>query len=1118
MTKTAAAKAKSAAATAGIKAAVYLPPPIELPEDLAGWQINVFNDRNPIEIKLVSPDRQWQTKTYIKLDRAIAEARRWLLSQPQPATAQEEKLEPAPLDPAPLDPSLLQRIEAAGSSIEALPDGRYQLRLGSLFDRPVPPDLIEATLARYEAYLAETAQAQQPARPEPAPLDPDLLRRLQVHGGRVESGRSKVLRNGTHYLVILPDFHGRVLPARLAAMLDNLDALEAPAPVAPQAQEPPRGIDALMRAGLVDQAEQLAQQGRVWGVLLGVAHRWAPDGAGWSAVCGQAINGGYLPDGATGPTRCARCDFEAATPVATPPVERSIAEILEAHAKTLPAKPSADTLFPRPDGLADRFEAPIGLVVPGRDQPRTEFDDAGLMELADSIREHGILTPLTVFASEAGRLELVGGERRWCAAQRVGLATVPVSVGQWTLAQIAEIALIDNIQRRQLSPIEEGKAFERLISIYGYSENKLAERLGLNRGAVQQRRAMAVAAPEVGEALARGEFGFAVLRAIAQGAKGNPAAQLDALERCRRHSKYDGKLDEARARQYVQDAIIATARDSLSALGWKVATTWLDSKSVPIVYSDGDMPRVVSAADIAAMLEAQQRPSAPPSEPAQVLSGTEKAALKRRGSKVSADLCPPWGVELAGKKIKTLSPVQLLEAARQAQREIAQVENRLKARGWSVTWRDDGSGSVKAKGPDSDREEWTDSFAATLKLCETLEAGLPPSARHQPKCDRCGQKRPHAGFRSWINAERRRTSGNICLECEQQIRAQRDERISAIRADIGQGVDEWLGQAPALLLQLLLASLPKVPLIGLDRYMSAEARAHKILAVSTAEQLRAATADALLTIACELQEEGFKIPAAQTTQGQMEVLTSRAQAVAAELRAAAEDAAPPLSEQRIQDLRCEVSSISLALDELEDADLAGDSGDELAALAAMVAGLCATLDDIDARPDSLAEGAQAGNSPLAPLERRLAAVEVALDNTDEPEGARYLEELSAEVDSIAAALLTLTESPAFDPALSIPIVQLSDRIETARNAIRYTQEEQQLSVLDGQITEIDIYLRHLTPDQAVTDGEKLRNYRERLNTIDVALEPLGVAGAHLRQLNAELRAWIDEFLAVGGAS
>jgi ParB family chromosome partitioning protein len=130
------------------------------------------------------------------------------------------------------------------------------------------------------------------------------------------------------------------------------------------------------------------------------------------------------------------------------------------------------------------FVAPIEDIHPSPEQPRQAFDDRKLEELAQSIRAEGVLQPLIVRerpGAEGGGFWLVAGERRWRAAQRAGLHEVPVVVREATPAKAFEMALVENVQRADLNPIEEAQAYRRLCDEHGYTQEQLADRMGKDR-------------------------------------------------------------------------------------------------------------------------------------------------------------------------------------------------------------------------------------------------------------------------------------------------------------------------------------------------------------------------------------------------------------------------------------------------------------------------------------------------------------------------------------------------------------------------------------------------------------------------------------------------------------
>jgi ParB family chromosome partitioning protein len=128
-------------------------------------------------------------------------------------------------------------------------------------------------------------------------------------------------------------------------------------------------------------------------------------------------------------------------------------------------------------------EVLIGEILPGAMQPRNGFDDASLNELAESIREKGIMQPLMVRPREGG-YELIAGERRWRAAQMAGLAKVPVVIRDVDDRTALELALVENLQRENLNPIEEAKGYAQLVDQFDLTQEEVAAKVGKNRATV----------------------------------------------------------------------------------------------------------------------------------------------------------------------------------------------------------------------------------------------------------------------------------------------------------------------------------------------------------------------------------------------------------------------------------------------------------------------------------------------------------------------------------------------------------------------------------------------------------------------------------------------------------
>ena len=142
-------------------------------------------------------------------------------------------------------------------------------------------------------------------------------------------------------------------------------------------------------------------------------------------------------------------------------------------------------------------EIDIDRILPNAHQPRKSFDDDALNELANSIREHGIIQPIVVQSLPDSFFQLIAGERRWRAAQRAGLLRMPAIVRETSEHAQLEIALIENLQRQDLNPIEEAQAYERLVVEFGLTQEEVARRVGKNRATIANMLRLLRLPPEV---------------------------------------------------------------------------------------------------------------------------------------------------------------------------------------------------------------------------------------------------------------------------------------------------------------------------------------------------------------------------------------------------------------------------------------------------------------------------------------------------------------------------------------------------------------------------------------------------------------------------------------------
>ncbi|MFZ2193345.1 MAG: ParB/RepB/Spo0J family partition protein [Candidatus Moraniibacteriota bacterium] len=151
--------------------------------------------------------------------------------------------------------------------------------------------------------------------------------------------------------------------------------------------------------------------------------------------------------------------------------------------------------------LLDDREIEISRIVPNPHQPRFHFDETKLQELSDSIKEHGIIQPIVVSENETGSYEIIAGERRFQAAKLAGLLKVPVIVRKATEQQKLELAIIENIQRHDLNPIEEAKSYQKLIDEFDLSQDEASKKLGKSRSTVTNKLRMLSLPVEIQKAL-----------------------------------------------------------------------------------------------------------------------------------------------------------------------------------------------------------------------------------------------------------------------------------------------------------------------------------------------------------------------------------------------------------------------------------------------------------------------------------------------------------------------------------------------------------------------------------------------------------------------------------------
>ena len=163
---------------------------------------------------------------------------------------------------------------------------------------------------------------------------------------------------------------------------------------------------------------------------------------------------------------------------------------------------------------AGSVSLPISQVEPGLNQPRKRFDESALDDLADSIREHGILQPITVRRLSTGYYQIIAGERRWRAAKLAGLREVPVVIIEADDRRVMELGLIENLQREDLNPMEEAEGYDTLVSKYGMTQEEVARRMGKSRPAVTNALRLMTLPDPVRGMVAEGQLSAGHARAV----------------------------------------------------------------------------------------------------------------------------------------------------------------------------------------------------------------------------------------------------------------------------------------------------------------------------------------------------------------------------------------------------------------------------------------------------------------------------------------------------------------------------------------------------------------------------------------------------------------------------
>jgi len=223
--------------------------------------------------------------------------------------------------------------------------------------------------------------------------------------------------------------------------------------------------------------------------------RRGPNAAAEAAAAARADAGGGAAAGGAG--------GQQARAEARPGRSRGLGRGLAALLAEMGAPPAAEAAAGGPGAASGAVPLPVGLIEPNPLQPRRDFDPEALAELAQSIRARGLLQPILVRSLSGGRYQIVAGERRWRAAQMAGLHEIPAVVRPFSDVAMFEAAIIENVQRADLNPIEEAEAYRKLAEDYGMTQADIAQAVGKSRSHIANLMRLS-ALPEAVKALVRG--------------------------------------------------------------------------------------------------------------------------------------------------------------------------------------------------------------------------------------------------------------------------------------------------------------------------------------------------------------------------------------------------------------------------------------------------------------------------------------------------------------------------------------------------------------------------------------------------------------------------------------
>jgi ParB/RepB/Spo0J family partition protein len=377
-----------------------------------------------------------------------------------------------------------------------------------------------------------------------------------------------------------------------------------------------------------------------------------------------------------------------------------------------------------------------------------------------------------VFVNGKQQFELIAGERRLRAARLADVGLVPIEVIEGSADDIHEMSIIDNLQREDLKPLEEGEAYQRMFRELNISEAELARRLGKSRGHIQQRRALAAAAPVVREAIENGEINLTLARNIAMGTD-NPKLQKKALTALKKRLNTGARTEEKHVREIVQDVVRKDAGDTLKKLGWNVLDGY--------IWGGNEKPRHWEAAEMTQAAKEQRRPEGEPPAPGELTPEQEYMIQVRYFDYYKDEKFQPWLVftDRESYRPEFFSHAEIPDLILDIGREFASLQKLFKSYGYELKINNHGSLIVShPKGA----ERNCLSLKGVRDFLEQVEAGkVNPEQRshgYQWICQHCLKKFHSLSDESnlWLSRD------HVCRTCYDVAM----QRIASLREEIKQ--------------------------------------------------------------------------------------------------------------------------------------------------------------------------------------------------------------------------------------------------------------------------------------------------------------------------------------------